>query len=111
MLTGEPVTLRVACKPAISILIPVGTVTREGNASEIITKGRHDSCVGIRGVPVVEAMMALVLADQKLLHRAQCGWFRCLRLWFFWILPLMILFVPGMEIGRAECRERVGQYV
>ncbi|HEY9580768.1 MAG TPA: chorismate synthase [Rhizorhapis sp.] len=71
--TGQPVTLRVAFKPTSSILIPVGTVTREGNASEIITKGRHDPCVGIRGVPVVEAMMALVLADQKLLHRAQCG--------------------------------------
>ena len=48
-------------------------MTREGEASQIITKGRHDPCVGIRGVPVVEAMMALVLADQKLLHRAQCG--------------------------------------
>ena len=64
---------RVAFKPTSSILIPVETVTREGAASDIITKGRHDPCVGIRGVPVVEAMMALVLADQKLLHRAQCG--------------------------------------
>src|SRR3546814_10248800 len=63
--TGQPVKLRVAFKPTSSILIPVGTVTREGDASEIITKGRHDPCVGIRGVPVVEAMMALVLADQK----------------------------------------------
>jgi hypothetical protein len=45
----------------------------KGEATEIVTKGRHDPCVGIRGVPVVEAMMALVLADQKLLHRAQCG--------------------------------------
>jgi len=71
--TGQPVRLRVAFKPTSSILIPVDTVTREGEASEIITKGRHDPCVGIRGVPVVEAMMALVLADQKLLHRAQCG--------------------------------------
>jgi len=71
--TGQPVKLRVAFKPTSSILIPVETVTREGEASEIITKGRHDPCVGIRGVPVVEAMMALVLADQKLLHRAQCG--------------------------------------
>lgn len=71
--TGQPVKLRVAFKPTSSILVPVETVTREGNASEIITKGRHDPCVGIRGVPVVEAMMALVLADQKLLHRAQCG--------------------------------------
>lgn len=71
--TGQPVKLRVAFKPTSSILIPVETVTRDGEASDIITKGRHDPCVGIRGVPVVEAMMALVLADQKLLHRAQCG--------------------------------------
>ena len=71
--TGQPIKLRVAFKPTSSILIPVETVTREGAASDIITKGRHDPCVGIRGVPVVEAMMALVLADQKLLHRAQCG--------------------------------------
>ncbi|QGP79163.1 chorismate synthase [Sphingobium sp. CAP-1] len=71
--TGQPVKIRVAFKPTSSILIPVETVTREGAASDIITRGRHDPCVGIRGVPVVEAMMALVLADQKLLHRAQCG--------------------------------------
>jgi chorismate synthase len=71
--TGQPIKVRVAFKPTSSILIPVETVTREGDASDIITKGRHDPCVGIRGVPVVEAMMALVLADQKLLHRAQCG--------------------------------------
>jgi chorismate synthase len=71
--TGQPIRLRVAFKPTSSILIPVETVTREGEASEIITKGRHDPCVGIRGVPVVEAMVAFVLADQKLLDRAQCG--------------------------------------
>ncbi len=71
--TGQPIRVRVAFKPTSSILIPVETITQEGDASEIITKGRHDPCVGIRGVPVVEAMVALVLADQKLLHRAQCG--------------------------------------
>ena len=71
--TGQPLRLRVAFKPTSSILTPVETVTREGDASEIATKGRHDPCVGIRGAPVVEAMVALVLADQKLLHRAQCG--------------------------------------
>jgi chorismate synthase len=71
--TGQPVRVRVAFKPTSSILTPVETVTREGEASEIRTKGRHDPCVGIRGVPVVEAMMALVLADHKLLHRGQCG--------------------------------------
>jgi len=71
--TGQPVRVRVAFKPTSSILTPVETVTREGEATEILTKGRHDPCVGIRGVPVVEAMVALVLADQKLLHRAQVG--------------------------------------
>lgn len=71
--TGQPVTCRVAFKPTSSILTPVETITREGENSEIMTKGRHDPCVGIRGTPVVEAMMALVLADQKLLHRAQVG--------------------------------------
>jgi chorismate synthase len=71
--TGQPVVCRVGFKPTSSILTPVDTVTREGEATEIVTKGRHDPCVGIRGTPVVEAMMALVLADQKLLHRAQCG--------------------------------------
>jgi chorismate synthase len=71
--TGQPIRLRVAFKPTSSILIPQETITREGEATDIRTKGRHDPCVGIRGVPVVEAMMALVLADQALLHRAQCG--------------------------------------
>ena len=71
--TGQPVVCRVAFKPTSSILIPRKTVTNEGEATDLVTKGRHDPCVGIRGVPVVEAMMALVLADHKLLHRAQCG--------------------------------------
>ena len=71
--TGQPVTLRVAFKPTSSILTPVETITRDGAATDLRTKGRHDPCVGIRGVPVVEAMVALVLADQKLLHRAQNG--------------------------------------
>jgi chorismate synthase len=69
--TGQPVVVRVAFKPTSSILTPVETITRSGEATDIITKGRHDPCVGIRGTPVVEAMMALVLADQKLLHRSQ----------------------------------------
>jgi chorismate synthase len=71
--TGQPVVVRVAFKPTSSILTPVQTIDRSGAETEISTKGRHDPCVGIRGAPVVEAMMALVLADQKLLHRAQCG--------------------------------------
>ncbi len=71
--TGQPIFCRVAFKPTSSILTPVETISPDGEATEISTKGRHDPCVGIRGVPVVEAMMALVLADQKLLHKAQCG--------------------------------------
>jgi chorismate synthase len=71
--TGQPVVVRVAFKPTSSILTPVPTITRDGEATELFTKGRHDPCVGIRGAPVVEAMMALVLADHKLLHRGQCG--------------------------------------
>jgi chorismate synthase len=71
--TGQPVVVRVAFKPTSSILTPVETINREGEATEIRTKGRHDPCVGIRGTPVVEAMMVLVLADHKLLHRGQTG--------------------------------------
>ena len=71
--TGQTVVARMAFKPTSSILTPVRTVDRAGLETEISTKGRHDPCVGIRGAPVAEAMMALVLADQKLLHRAQCG--------------------------------------
>ena len=71
--TGQPVVVRMALKPTSSILTPVETVTRDGNASEIVTKGRHDPCVGIRAAPVMEAMVALVLADAKLQHRAQTG--------------------------------------
>lgn len=71
--TGQPVVCRVAFKPTSSILTPVDSITRAGEATEVRTTGRHDPCVGIRGTPVVEAMMALVLADHKLLHRAQCG--------------------------------------
>ena len=71
--TGQPIVCRVAFKPTSSILTPMPTVTRDGTATDLATKGRHDPCVGIRGVPVVEAMMALVLADHKLLHRGQCG--------------------------------------
>jgi len=69
--TGQPVVCRVAFKPTSSILTPVESINSAGEAVEVITKGRHDPCVGIRGTPVVEAMMALVLADHKLLHRAQ----------------------------------------
>ena len=71
--TGQQIVCRVALKPTSSILTPVATVTRAGEAAEISTKGRHDPCVGIRAVPVAEAMMALVLADAYLMQRAQCG--------------------------------------
>lgn len=71
--TGQPVVVRIALKPTSSILTPVETIGRDGRAADIRTKGRHDPCVGIRAAPVLEAMVALVLADQKLLHRAQVG--------------------------------------
>ena len=71
--TGQPVVVRFAVKPTSSILSPRRTVDRKGGETEIMTKGRHDPCVGIRAVPVGEAMMACVLADHFLRHRAQVG--------------------------------------
>jgi chorismate synthase len=68
--TGEPIVLRAAFKPTPSILKPLKSVGADGKDVEIRTKGRHDPCVGIRGVPVLEAMVALVLADHMLLDRA-----------------------------------------
>lgn len=73
--TGQPIVARMAVKPTSSILTPRSTVDQEGNAVEIITKGRHDPCVGIRAVPVAEAMLACVLADHALRHRGQVGGF------------------------------------
>lgn len=70
--TGQDIVARVAFKPTSSILTPRQTVDKDGNDAQIVTKGRHDPCVGIRGVPVVEAMMACVLADHWLRHKAQC---------------------------------------
>lgn len=71
--TGQDVVLRLAIKPTSSILTEVQSVTRDGKDVDVRTKGRHDPCVGIRAVPVAEAMMACVLADAKLRHRAQIG--------------------------------------
>jgi chorismate synthase len=71
--TGQPVVVRFAVKPTSSILTPRRTVDRYGDDTEISTKGRHDPCVGIRAVPVGEAMMACVLADHLLRHRALVG--------------------------------------
>ena len=71
--TGQPVVARFAVKPTSSILTPRKTIDRAGEETEIVTKGRHDPCVGIRAVPVGEAMMACVLADHFLRHRGQSG--------------------------------------
>jgi len=71
--TGQPIITRFAVKPTSSILQPRATVDRFGTETEIVTRGRHDPCVGIRAVPVGEAMLACVLADQFLRHRGQVG--------------------------------------
>ena len=71
--SGQPVVVRFAVKPTSSILTPRQSVTRDGEEVDVMTKGRHDPCVGIRAVPVGEAMMALVLADHLLRHRGQMG--------------------------------------
>lgn len=71
--TGQDVVVRFAVKPTSSIPSPRKSVTSSGAETDVVTKGRHDPCVGIRAVPVGEAMMACVLADHLLLHRAQVG--------------------------------------
>ncbi|MCI4662242.1 MAG: chorismate synthase [Neomegalonema sp.] len=71
--TGQPLVVRFAVKPTSSILNPRQTIDKDGNPAQIITKGRHDPCVGIRAVPVGEAMMACVILDHLLLHRGHVG--------------------------------------
>jgi chorismate synthase len=71
--TGQAINARFAVKPTSSILIPKHSVSAAGEDVEVMTKGRHDPCVGIRAVPVGEAMLACVLADHLLRHKAQCG--------------------------------------
>jgi chorismate synthase len=71
--TGQPIVVRFAVKPTSSILTPRKTVTRYGEETEVVTKGRHDPCVGIRAVPIGEAMVACVIADHYLRHRGQVG--------------------------------------
>lgn len=71
--TGQTIVARLAIKPTSSILTPMQTVTASGDETEIVTKGRHDPCVGVRAAPVAEAMMACVLADAMLRDRGQCG--------------------------------------
>ncbi|MFC5441329.1 chorismate synthase [Rhodanobacter ginsenosidimutans] len=70
---GQPVTASIVLKPTSSILVPGRSVNLAGEPTEVVTKGRHDPCVGIRATPIAEAMIALVLMDQALRHRAQCG--------------------------------------
>ncbi|GAB2520716.1 chorismate synthase [Lysobacter humi (ex Lee et al. 2017)] len=71
--TGQPLRCSVAFKPTSSLRLPVDSVDSTGAAVEVVTTGRHDPCVGIRATPICEAMVALVLMDQALRHRAQCG--------------------------------------
>jgi chorismate synthase len=71
--TGQDIVVRFAVKPTSSLLTPQRTVTKNNEETTVLTKGRHDPCVGIRAVPVGEAMMACVLADHWLRHKAQCG--------------------------------------
>jgi chorismate synthase len=71
--TGQAVTASIVLKPTSSILVPGRSVNLAGEPVEVVTKGRHDPCVGIRATPIAEAMVALVLIDHALRHRAQCG--------------------------------------
>jgi chorismate synthase len=71
--TGQPVTVSVAFKPTSSLRLPAESLDVAGNAVQTVVTGRHDPCVGLRAVPICEAMLALVLMDQALRHRAQCG--------------------------------------
>lgn len=71
--TGQPIVARFAIKPTSSILVPVPSVNRDGEEIDVVTRGRHDPCIGIRAAPVAEAMMACVLADHWLRHRGQVG--------------------------------------
>jgi len=95
--SGQPVVVRFAVKPTSSILTPVDTVNKSGDNTEIVTKGRHDPCVGIRAVPVGEAMMACVLADHLLRYRAYYSG-SCL------ILPHM-----SLPMHHAESGDKYGQ--
>ena len=71
--SGQDVTVSIALKPTSSIRLPRRTIDREGRAASVETTGRHDPCVGIRATPIAEAMLACVLMDHALRHRAQCG--------------------------------------
>lgn len=71
--SGQPICASIVLKPTSSILIPGHSVDLAGEPVDVVTKGRHDPCVGIRATPIAEAMLALVLMDHALRHRAQCG--------------------------------------
>ncbi len=71
--TGQDLEVSIAVKPTSSILLPRESIDTTGHSTEVITKGRHDPCVGIRATPIAEAMLALVVMDHALRHRAQCG--------------------------------------
>lgn len=71
--TGQDLEVSIAIKPTSSIITPRDSIDVQGNPTEVITKGRHDPCVGIRATPIAEAMLALVIMDHALRHRAQCG--------------------------------------
>lgn len=71
--TGQDLEVSIAIKPTSSIITPRDSIDSQGNPTQVITKGRHDPCVGIRATPIAEAMLALVVMDHALRHRAQCG--------------------------------------
>jgi chorismate synthase len=71
--TGQDLEISIAIKPTSSILSPRESIDVNGNPTEVVTKGRHDPCVGIRATPIAEAMLALVVMEHALQHRAQCG--------------------------------------
>ena len=71
--TGQPLRCAMALKPTSSLRLPGRSVNLAGEPVEVVTKGRHDPCVGIRATPIAEAMVALVVMDHMLRHRAQCG--------------------------------------
>ena len=71
--TGQDLEVSIAIKPTSSIITPRASIDSQGNPTEVVTKGRHDPCVGIRATPIAEAMLALVVIDHALRHRAQCG--------------------------------------
>jgi chorismate synthase len=71
--TGQDLEVSIAIKPTSSILIERDSIDVQGQATSLITKGRHDPCVGIRATPIAEAMLALVVMEHALAHRAQCG--------------------------------------